>query len=257
MIKVKENKNISVLYEIIMAMLAISAVSISFMDFTGHISITSNLPFYWIDLTILILFALDYLIRLIFSADRKKFFISNLFDLFAIIPFNSIFRAFRFVRLLRFTRFVRLIKMARILILLKKFTSRLDAFVKTNGFIYILYLTVITMLLGTVSIYYFELNQTIDSCADALWWSFVTVTTVGYGDISPITAQGRIVAAILMLVGIGFIGMLTGTIATFFINIKKTNHMHSQELTTVDLSDLSKEEYSEVLRFIEFVKSRR
>ncbi len=60
-----------------------------------------------------------------------------------------------------------------------------------------------------------------------------------------------------MLVGIGFIGMLTGTIATFFINVKKTKNIHPQEATSIDLGDLSKEEYSEALRFIEFIKSKR
>ena len=54
------------------------------------------------------------------------------------------------------------------------------------------------------------------SFGDALWWSIVTCTTVGYGDISPSTTVGRVVAVILMLFGIGLIGMLTGAITTFF-----------------------------------------
>ena len=52
---------------------------------------------------------------------------------------------------------------------------------------------------------------------DALWWALVTATTVGYGDISPETSGGRIVASILMIVGIGLIGMITGSIATYFV----------------------------------------
>lgn len=55
------------------------------------------------------------------------------------------------------------------------------------------------------------------SFQDALWWSFVTTTTVGYGDLSPVTGLGRIVAAVLMLVGIGLIDSLTSSITTFFI----------------------------------------
>jgi len=53
--------------------------------------------------------------------------------------------------------------------------------------------------------------------SDALWWSLVTVTTVGYGDISPTTLGGRIVGVILMITGIGLLGILTATIASLFI----------------------------------------
>jgi voltage-gated potassium channel len=58
---------------------------------------------------------------------------------------------------------------------------------------------------------------------DAIWWSFVTSTTVGYGDISPSTNAGRIIACVLMLVGIGLIGSLTSTITSFFFNQSQKN----------------------------------
>jgi voltage-gated potassium channel len=60
-------------------------------------------------------------------------------------------------------------------------------------------------------------GSNIHSYGDALWWAVVTVTTVGYGDRFPVTAGGRAVAVILMLVGIGLIGTLTATVASFFV----------------------------------------
>ena len=54
------------------------------------------------------------------------------------------------------------------------------------------------------------------SFADALWWSFVTATTVGYGDITPTTIIGKCIAAVLMINSVIFISMLTATIATYF-----------------------------------------
>jgi voltage-gated potassium channel len=60
-------------------------------------------------------------------------------------------------------------------------------------------------------------GSNIHSYADSLWWAVVTVTTVGYGDHFPITAGGRAVAVILMLIGIGLIGTLTATVASFFV----------------------------------------
>jgi voltage-gated potassium channel len=72
----------------------------------------------------------------------------------------------------------------------------------------------LVLLLGGIGFSTFEKDM---SFPDALWWSIVTMTTVGYGDFYPATAEGRIVGIAVMLLGIGFLGILTATIATVFI----------------------------------------
>ena len=60
-------------------------------------------------------------------------------------------------------------------------------------------------------------NSTIHTTGDALWWSLVTVTTIGYGDKYPVTGQGRLLAAVLIIFGIGLVASLTGYFASWII----------------------------------------
>lgn len=237
-------------YEITMSVLALTTVGITLLDLSGRITPNSNLLL--VDQSILLIFSLDYGIRLYQASDKKIFFKSNLLDLIAIIPFSSFFRLFRLARLLRI---LRLTKVFRMMVFLKKFQKLTHKFVKTNGFIYTLYITAGTILMGTIAIYFIERGKTIDSFLDALWWSFVTTTTVGYGDISPSTGLGRLVAVILMMVGIGFIGMLTGTIATYFIAPSKDPILHVRN-KFVDLSDLSDDDFVVILKIIDVYRKK-
>jgi voltage-gated potassium channel len=69
-------------------------------------------------------------------------------------------------------------------------------------------------------------NSNIKNAEDALWWSFVTITTVGYGDKFPVTTEGRIIAMVLMTVGVGLFGTFTGFIASWFVNSSKEASDH-------------------------------
>ena len=76
----------------------------------------------------------------------------------------------------------------------------------------------LTVLGGALAEYYVERRAgSMTSFGDSLWWAIVTATTVGYGDLSPVTTEGRIIAVALMLVGIGVIGVFTATVASWFV----------------------------------------
>ncbi|KRN95054.1 hypothetical protein IV55_GL000334 [Furfurilactobacillus siliginis] len=95
-----------------------------------------------------------------------------------------------------------------------KLQEKLKGFLRTNGFMYLLYAS-ITILITISAIY-----STVEgiSLGNAFWWAITTATTVGYGDIAPHTALGKVLAVILMLVGVGFVGMLTSTLTAYFTN---------------------------------------
>lgn len=82
----------------------------------------------------------------------------------------------------------------------------------------VLIILVFIMIAGSVGILLLEEgNQHFETFQDGLWWTFVTITTVGYGDKYPVTLGGMILAAVIMVAGIGFIGILTATIASVFV----------------------------------------
>ena len=77
------------------------------------------------------------------------------------------------------------------------------------------------MLLTSLALYLAEhgVNKDIKSPFDALWWGITTMTTVGYGDVTPVTAEGRIAAVVLMLLGIGLFSAVTAIITSFMLTL--------------------------------------
>lgn len=257
--KEANKKRLLLLYEILIIILAIFAVTITILDLNNTITLDKGSNLYWIDLGILIIFTIEYAVRLFIASNKKQFFKKNIFDLIAIIPFNSMFRIFRAFRLFRVLRVTKVFRMARLVkgaALLGKIKGRLNVFINTNGFIYTIYISAVTVILGTIGIHFLEFKQLGRTFGDSLWWSFVTASTVGYGDMTPETVGGRIIAVVLMLVGIGFVGMLTGTIATYFSNIKTKLNTDDKIEKIVDLSDLEDGKVEQIIEYIEFIRNR-
>lgn len=159
-------------------------------------------------------FVADYGIRLALADERRRFVRSNIPDLIAILPLD-------FLRVARLARLARLTRLLRAGTVLWRITKELRGVLGTNGLGYVLLATALLVIGGGFAAWAVE--EQLETFGDGLWWALVTATTVGYGDISPASPQGRAVAAVLMLVGIGTLGMITGSIATYFLG-----HQHAQ-----------------------------
>ena len=252
----KNHEKLNAVYQIFIVLLALLSIILVILDLCGKISLASGALF-WTDTCILIIFAIDYIVRFILSKGKWQFFKQNIFDLLAIIPFNSIFSFFRFARVFRAAKLAKLAKLskftklARLTAVFGRFGTRAKNFLHTNGFIYVLYTSGVLVLTSSFIMMYAEGK----SFFDALWWSIVTVTTVGYGDISPATGVGRVMAIVLMIFGIGFISMLTGTITTFFANRATENKSASkaQELEEI-ISDMDSNEREKLLEIARILK---
>ena len=257
----KINKKISkqFIYELFMAILAIIAVILAILDITETMTLSEHLYLAIIDFIILIIFWIDYIVRLILAKNKKQFFKENIFDLLAILPFSSLLRAFRFARLFRLVKLSKALKATRLLkfsLFFKRIERTFSQFFKTNAFGYMMLVTLFLIIFSSCTLYIFEQGNSINNFGDALWFSLVTMTTVGYGDISPITNTGRIVSALLMIFGIGLIGFVTSTVTQFIIerqsssNKKNTGSCKEQIL---DLTSLDYDDYDKVKSYAEYV----
>ena len=165
-----------------------------------------------IDYIVWAAFVVEYLVKLYLAPSRRHFVRMHVLDLIVI--------AVPFLRPLRATRLLRLLRLVRVGVVLAEVVRRARAILTHRGLHYVLLTVVILVLVGAGMVLGFEHNASgsnIHDYGDALWWSVVTVTTVGYGDRFPITAGGRGVAVVLMLVGIGLVGVLTATVASYFV----------------------------------------
>ncbi|SCK52694.1 ion channel [Streptomyces sp. WMMB 322] len=157
----------------------------------------------WTSWTTWCVFALDYLIRLIRAENRWAYFKSNLFVLATVaLPF---FRPLRMLRLLT---------------VLNVLHRRAEASLRGQVTTYACGAAGLLMLCGALAVLDAERGTdgaNIDSFTDAIWWAFATVTTVGYGDAYPVTLTGRLVAVLLMIAGIAVLGVVSASLASWFI----------------------------------------
>ncbi len=125
-------------------------------------------------------------------------------------------RAGRVLRLIRLIRILRALRSIKLLVFYI-FKNR-----KQGTFSAVLYISLLLLIFSSITILNVENTDesNIRTAEDALWWSFETLTALGYGDMYPVTTEGRIVAAILMIAGVGLFGTLAGFLASWFIEDK-------------------------------------
>lgn len=179
----------------------------------------------WIEVSIVFVFTVEYLARCWVAEKIRNHALSffGVVDLISILPFYLSLGVD-----LRALRAVRLVKIFRVLKLLR-FGSAMERFGKATRLaapelIIFSFATLIIMYLAAVGIYYFEnpvQPENFPSVIHSLWWATTTLTTVGYGDIYPITAGGKIFTFFILMVGLGIVGVPTAIIASTLSAVRR------------------------------------
>lgn len=200
--------------ELPLLVLALAMIPLLVLPLLMDLPDTVETTFVALDWMIWAVFATEYLVRVSLAPEKWRFVRREWADLLIVVlPF------LRPLRVVRSARALRLLRLARLGAFLSAGAKLAHRLLVRRRLHYVLLVTILVVLGSATLVYAVEDGSagSIDTFGDALWWSVTTVTTVGYGDETPVTAAGRGVAAFLMLVGIALLGVVTANIAAFFL----------------------------------------
>ena len=210
--------------KIIQILIVISLISFAF-ETLPNLSTTWQTVLKYTEIVIVLIFTIEYIIRISLCRPRLKYVFSfyGLIDLIAILPFflatGIDIKSVRAFRLLRLLRFVKLLKYNAAIRRLKEALNDDKDELILSGLV-----AGILLYLASIGIYYFEGEAQPDSFGSvfhSMWWAVCSLTTVGYGDVKPITVGGKIFTGVVLIIGVGIVAMPTAILASSFNNAKK------------------------------------
>lgn len=205
--------------DVAIATLAIISAGLLVLELSAELSSAQSQLFFQIDVIVALIFLADFAYELLSAHDKKRYLKGNWYLLLASVPLSgSVFQALRSVQLLRLLRIVRLYARIKALSERTELVSR-----HSSRYIFVALFATIVIFAGAVGFYQVEagINPGINSFFDAIWWASVTATSVGYGDIFPVTTEGRAVSMVLMFFGLAMLGTIIGIVSNYFLTTEQ------------------------------------
>ena len=206
------------IFDIAIQCLIIFSLATFSIETLPDLSLNTRRILYGAEAATVVIFTIEYILR-VFVADRKFAFIFSFFgiiDLLAILPFYlSLGFDFRSVRIFRLLRLFRAFKLARYSEALQRFHRAF--IIAKEEIVLFLFVTAILLFFAAAGIYHFEnaaQPETFKSVFHSLWWAVETLTTVGYGDIYPVTTGGKIFTLFVLMIGLGIVAVPAGLVAS-------------------------------------------
>ncbi len=200
------------LFMLLVSALSVVNLAIVLLPFEGPIQQVALVT----DIALTLVFGFDFLYRIL-TVESKRHYLVRGYGWADLLSVPPMLRAFRVFRVYGVLRRLRRLGVDRVL-------DELDTNRASSTFFLTLFLVFVVVEFAGMAEYRIEHDATganIKSASDALWWGFVTITTVGYGDQYPTTAAGRVVGTLLLFAGIALFSVLTGFIANAFLGPRR------------------------------------
>ncbi|MCD2424003.1 ion transporter [Niabella pedocola] len=218
------------IFDIGLFMLILSNIALLMLESVESLAVKHATLFRILDYFFLVLFSIEYLLRLYCVRSAKRYATSfyGIIDLLAILPsymefFYPQWHVFMIVRSFRLLRIFRIFRMVRFLD-----ESRVLMFALIRGFrkiiVFLFFVVLLAIFLGSLMyVVEFQHNPGFHSIPQSIYWAIVTITTVGYGDVAPATALGKVIASFIMILGYSIIAVPTGIMSASVIQEEKRN----------------------------------
>ena len=196
-----------------------------------------------LDWLFFVLFSAEYILRVYIEPRKRDFIFSfyGMIDLLAILPSLFLLPGFRVLRVLRFLRVFRIFKATRFILAVDRLASALRGI--QQELLALVILSLMLVYLAACGIHYFERDvqpEAFGTIIDSMWWAVVTLTTVGYGDVYPETAGGKVFTALVTLVGVGLIAIPSGLLASALTEARVEREMEEEEEQSTENNTNSK-----------------
>lgn len=219
------DRQLSLGYQMFVLVLSLVALALT----AGTVLVDGSSPtaqlLEYADLAVCAIFLLDFGVSFVHAPNKKRYLLTwGWLDALSAVPTIDFARWGRAARVFRILRVLRALRATRIVASLALRYRARNAVLATG------LLLLITIFSCSIAVLYFESDGhgNIQTAPDALWWAISTVTTVGYGDFYPVTWEGRLVATVLMLTGVGIFSTLAGAMSLLFL--APTAHHEDHEI---------------------------
>lgn len=220
------------IFDQVLLVIIILSVFVAMFDSVPALYRLYHREFLLIEWGFTIIFCLEYIIRILITPRSLKYIFSfwGLIDLLAVLPtlispFITGYETLIIIRSLRLLRIFRVLKLTRFM----QESNVLYHSLKASSYkitVFLFFVIMLTVVCGTLMYVIEGAENGFDSIPQGIYWSIVTLTTVGYGDISPVTPIGKFIASLMMITGYGIIAIPTGLITVEMARFKTTNLKH-------------------------------
>ena len=241
---------------VLLVLISLSVIAIVFESIEGLYSEYATAFFQFEVLTVGV-FTIEYLLRIWCSVEsprhlprrhpaatirfREMLTMTALIDLLAVLPFYLTIGGLIGNADMRFVRAIRLLRVLK----LTRYSAAFDTLIQAckenvRAFAAAFFILIVVMLIAATGMYFFERDAqpvAFASIPSAMWWAFATLTTVGYGDVTPITVGGKVFGALITVVGVGMVALPTGILASAYsqqINLRSAKYRQQADVAYAD-----------------------
>lgn len=231
------------LFDIILLSLILASTAIIMMESVPKLDKRFHYTFLILEWVISIFFTMEYSMRIAVVKNKRSYIFSffGIIDFLALVPFflsfffpiTKYFLIFRMLRMLRIFRIFNLLDFMNdgyLIVRALKNSSR-------KIYIFLLFLIIFSVIVGSLMFMVEGGRQGFETIPQSIYWAVVTVTTVGYGDVSPITPLGKFFAVVLMLAGYSIIAVPTGIVTAEMRNKRQNLEMICERCGNEDIDD--------------------